>query len=113
MEYEVLAPRLKHVSAEISKLSALEAGHRESMAAQQLPIVGPEEIEGHLNDLHDVLDTAPAAQKKALLQSFVGRIEVDGPEVTIEYTFPPEGESACTVGGKVLCMEGSGVADGT
>ena len=74
----------EELTAKLEPLNAKKKAIEEHLAAHARPI---EEISTAINSIAGVLDAGGAAQKRALINTLVDRVEIDGDNVTIFWDF--------------------------
>ncbi len=88
VHYEALADSINELHERIKALNKRLAGiEKERERALKLPVITDAMVEDILLKVHAMLDLADRRELKAALSHFIERIEIDGQDVTIEYTF--------------------------
>ncbi len=93
LDVDDLAPRIKEIKGQIE---ALEAQKAEVLAASQPQTASLDmpTLKAYVQDLADLLKKGSIVEQRGFLRSFVKRIDVNHPQVTIEYLFPLNKEKA-------------------
>lgn len=83
-----LAPRIREVRSKVEMLSKAKAEVEEARCAHKAQELDMETVLEYVKDLRHLLGESPIMEQKAFLKSFVQSIEINGPEVTVNYTVP-------------------------
>lgn len=81
-----IAPRLKEINQEIEHLTSSKVELEIKLLEKDF--LSEEEILPYLDDLRSTLELGTIAERKSFIRSFIKKITVDYPTVTIEYTIP-------------------------
>jgi predicted nuclease with TOPRIM domain len=89
-----LAPRIKEHRERESDLSKARLQLEAELLVKGPAYVNAEAIKSHATDLKAILADADLTMSKMFLKTFIKRIEVNGDDVTIQYTLPmpPQGK---------------------
>ena len=106
-----LAPRIKELKSQIEllegkKLELLQHINSPSSIPFDMKI-----LKSYIQDLWDLLSSGSIMEKKGFLRSFVKKITVHRPKITIDYTIPLQMKNRTSMS-EVLSMGKFGVADG-
>jgi len=106
LEIDHLAPRIKELKTQID---ALESKRNEIINEIKNPTSLPfnfETLKNLAKDLADMLQNGTIMEQKAVLRSFVKRIIINRPDITLDYTMPivEEKETGRTTETAVLPM---------
>lgn len=94
LDIDDLAPRIKDIKDQIDEF---ERQRREALEDIEKPGLLPIDlhtIAEYVSDLSDLLKKGTIAQRRSFIKSFVNRIDVDHPYVSIEYTIPLDTKKA-------------------
>jgi site-specific DNA recombinase len=84
-----LAPRIQKIKGELDQFRSKISGLRiENESSRAIPVLSSTELKVYVEDLHSLLLEGTMFEQRAFLQSFIKRIAVNYPEVTVEYTVP-------------------------
>jgi DNA invertase Pin-like site-specific DNA recombinase len=83
-----LAPRIREVRSKTEMLSRAKAEVEEAMHTHRAQELDAATVLEYVKDLRHLLDESPIMEQKTFLKSFVQSIELDGAEVTVNYTVP-------------------------
>jgi len=93
---EVLAARISERVAEKNDLEKRRA-ELTSSQAELVGVVDEDIIKREARKLKKVLQTGTLSERKSFIRSFVKRIEVDMPQITIEYSIPTKSSTVGNV----------------
>jgi site-specific DNA recombinase len=113
LDIEDLAPRIKDLRSQISKLEQ-EGAKIKSDSNQRSLEISSSEIAPYVEDLRGLLERGPYIRRKGFLKSFIKRIEYNEDKGgKIEYSFPlvPTNDNKMA-SFEVLTMEQNGGVDG-
>ena len=102
LEIGDLAPRIKELRSQIDNLEANREHLIENANQNQIELLGREIVRAYVSDLKELLSKGTIIERKSFLKTFVKRIEIDYPHVTIEYTIPLETKKVEPPSGGVL-----------
>ena len=105
---EDIAPRIKKLRAEIQDLQEQRAKLIDAAGERGAAVLELADIKAHVADLRALLAQGSIVQQKSFLRSFIKRIEVDLPDVAIEYSIPLPQEKAEPLEREVLPIEQGG-----
>ena len=88
LDLDHLAPRIKALRARIDVLEAKRGELRQRQQEPELELLSPAETQRHVVDLKSFLGSESVLKKKTFLRTFIKRIDVDLPQVAIDYTIP-------------------------
>jgi site-specific DNA recombinase len=88
LDLEELAPRIKELKAQIGDLERNRTDLVDKLRDTRLELVNASAVKAYVEDLRALLANACLVEQKALLRSLIKRIEVNLPQVAIDYTFP-------------------------
>ncbi len=102
-----LSPRIKVLKGEVDELNeAVTSAKLRQSSTKTLRVLSKSELERYVADLYDLLAEGEVFERRAFLASFIERISVDYPKVSVTYTIPlinkPPHRS------EVLCMVTNG-----
>lgn len=108
LDVEDLAPRIKELRMQIEELQTQKRQKLEkSEDSQHIPIdYGM--LKEYVNDLNELLAKGSLMEQKAFLRSFIKKIIVNHPDVTIEYTFPIDNDLGNSGKSEVLPIKQTG-----
>ncbi len=90
LEIGDLAPRIKELRSLIDNLEVNREHLIENANQNEIELLDREIVRAYVSDLKELLSKGTIIEQKSFLKTFVKRIEVDYPHVTIEYTIPLE-----------------------
>jgi DNA invertase Pin-like site-specific DNA recombinase len=97
IDIEDLAPRIRELRAQQSELEAKRDEVLDRMKSEAPALLDLEAIEEYVSGLRELLGRSSFVEQKAFLRSFIKRIELNEPDITIEYVAPvPRGELTTT-----------------
>ena len=113
LDVDDLAPRIKELKSRIDELEVTRAVIRGEREDARFKPVDSSRIKGYVEDLRNLLSQGAITEQKSFLRSFVKRIEIYPPKVTLDYTLPlSEGSLPC-VESEVLSIDKAGSPDWT
>jgi hypothetical protein len=84
-----LAPRIKKLKAEIDDLQRRAFSVKAEVSSKRrLKPMSIEELKRHVDDLYTLLSEGTVFERRSFLGSFIKRISIDYPQVSVSYTFP-------------------------
>jgi len=83
-----IAPRLKELNKKISELENKKYLLELESTQDKIPIFTIKELKNYIEDFNHILIEGSIAKRKAFISSFIKKILIDYPTVTIEYTIP-------------------------
>ena len=83
-----IAPRLKELNKKISELENNKYFLELESTQDKIPAFTMNELENYIEDFNHILIEGSIAKRKAFISSFIKKIWIDYPTVTIEYTIP-------------------------
>ena len=83
-----IAPRLKELNNKISELEEKKELLELESSQNKIPKFSITELKNYIEDFHHILIEGSIAKRKAFISSFIKKIWIDYPTVTIEYTIP-------------------------
>ena len=101
---EDLAPRIKELRAHIADLQRTRAELLERIHNAKVARLTASAIQAYVDDLQGLLSKGSILEQRSFLRSFVKRIEVNLPQVAIDYTIPLETEKAEPLTREVLSV---------
>ncbi len=113
LDIDDIAPRIKEIKSNVDALD-LQKEELERKTEAQVSLLPAHAVRSYVDDLRGLLSVSEITEQKAFLRSFVKRIEVDWPKITIEYTIPINRNGGDNSGGgkpfsqEVLSMEKNG-----
>ena len=115
VDMDDLGPRIRHWRARTDEITARRAALREQSSAPRALGIDAETIAAYVEGMRDLLARGSLDQRRAFLRAWIKRIDVDGPKLTIHYTFPhmpggPGGDLLGTGGDEGAGGPGSGGA---
>ena len=108
LEVEDLAPRIKELKSQIDELEGRRVDLKESIRDTKVEYLDASIVKNYVNDLKALLSKGAIVEQKSFLRSFIKRIKVKLPQVTIEYTIPLETKKAEPLNREVLPFNYSG-----
>lgn len=90
LEVEDLAPRIKELKAQIDDLETRRLDLAESIRDSRVELLEASVVKAYVDDLKALLSQGSILEQRSFLRSFVKRIEVNLPEVVLDYTIPLE-----------------------
>jgi site-specific DNA recombinase len=88
LEVEDLAPRIKELKAQTDDLEEKRVNLIESIREAKVDLLEASVVRAYVDDLKGLLSKASIVEQKSFLRSFVKRIEVNLPQVVVNYTLP-------------------------
>jgi hypothetical protein len=85
---EDLAPRIKDLKAQMDKLEEKRLDLMEAIRDVKGDLLEASVVTAYVNDLTALLSKGSIVEQKSFLRSFVKQIEVNLPQVVINYTMP-------------------------
>ena len=113
LSIEDLAPRIKDLRQQIETLEARRTELTETANQTKIEILESKLVETYVSDLRGLLEKGTIMERKSFLKTFVKRIEVDYPNVTIYYTIPLDTKKAEPSNSEVLPITWNGTPGGT
>ena len=113
LELEELAPRIKELKAQIGDLETSRADLVDKLRDTRLELVNASAVKAYVEDLRTLLANAALVEQKTMLRSLIKRIEVNLPQVVIDYTFPLPTRDREPLTAEVLPFAQSGSPDRT
>ena len=110
LDLDDLAPRIKELRASQHELEQKRGGLLNRMQSEMFASLDAETVMEYVRDLENVLSGTSFLQQKAFLRSFVSRLEVSPPNVSIDYTIPVPIEKSRTSSKEVLRIDRLGSA---
>jgi site-specific DNA recombinase len=89
---EDLAPRIRELKAQIDNLEKQRNSFVEDMQSEEVELLDAPAVKEYADDLKSLFSKGSIMEQKSFLRSFVKRIEVNLPQVAIDYTIPLEGK---------------------
>lgn len=89
LDLSILAPRIREVKAQVDELTA----KRDALATAGTPVVRLADdatITRYVERLHAALATGSVNTQRAILRSWISRIEAEGTQLTVTFTLPPD-----------------------
>ena len=108
LEIEDLAPRIKELKAQIDELEQKRLHLSESIRDTRVELLEASVVRAYVDDLKALLSKGSIVEQKSFLRSFVKRIEVNRPQVVIDYTIPLETKKVEPLTREVLPFTQSG-----
>jgi len=87
-DVEDLFPRIKDLKAQVDQLEERRLDLMETIQNVKLDLLKTSVVKAYVDDLSGLLSTGSIVEQKSFLRSFVKRIEVNLPQVVINYTMP-------------------------
>ena len=113
LEIDDLAPRIKALRTQITNLEQQRNTFLEDLHRDKVELLSGPAVKEYANDLKAILSKGSIMEQKSFLRSFVKRVEVNLPDVTIEYTIPLGGKKAEPLEREVLPFAQSGSPERT
>jgi site-specific DNA recombinase len=88
LDVEDLAPRIKELKAQVDQLEDKRIDLMETIRDVKVELLEASIVKAYVDDLKSLLSTGSIVEQKSFLRSFVKRIEVNLPQVVINYTMP-------------------------
>src|SRR5215472_1837320 len=88
LEVEDLAPRIKELKIQMDGLEEKRSDLVESIREARVDLLEASVVRAYVDDLKALLSKGSIVEQKSFLRSFVKRIEVNLPQVVINYTMP-------------------------
>jgi len=88
LDVEDLAPRIKELKAQVDQLEDKRIDLMETIRDVKVELLEASIVKAYVDDLKALLSTGSIVEQKSFLRSFVKRIEVDLPQVVLNYTMP-------------------------
>jgi site-specific DNA recombinase len=98
LDLAILAPRIREVKAQVDELTA----KRDALATASTPVVRLADdatITRYVERLHAAMETGSLNVQRAILRSWIARIEADGTQLTVTFTLPPDVGGSAIGGG--------------
>ncbi len=108
LEVEDLAPRIKELREQIDDLERKRLELVESIRDTKVELLDAPVVRAYVEDLSSLLGKGSIVEQKSFLRSFVKRIEVNPPQVAIDYTIPLETKKVEPLTREVLPFEYNG-----
>ncbi len=83
-----VAPRLKKLNNDISKLESEKDNLEVTVSQNELPEFTEDDLGPYIGDLHNILVLGSITEQKTFIKSFIKKIFIDYPTAVIEYTLP-------------------------
>jgi DNA invertase Pin-like site-specific DNA recombinase len=103
-----LAPRIKELKSQIDDIEGRKATLAAQMKRSPVPRLTRAEVGVQVRDLHALLSKGSIIEQRGFLRTFVKRVEVKPPHVTIEYTIPLPDKPGRGGGNEVLTFDKTG-----
>jgi hypothetical protein len=87
---EDLALRIKGLKAQMDKLEESRIDLMESIREAEVDLLEASVVRAYVDALNTLLSKGSIVEQKSFLRSFVKRIDVNLPQVVINYTMPPK-----------------------
>ena len=97
-----LAPRIRELKARIGELEKQRNSFVEDLESEEVELLSAPAVKEYADDLRSLLSRGSIMEQKSFLRSFVKRIEVNLPDVTIDYTIPLESKKVEPLAREVL-----------
>ena len=88
MDLDDIAPRIKKLRAEMDDLQQTRLELIDTRDSAETQVVHPETVKAYAKDLKATLSAGSIVERRSFLKSFIRRIDVNHPEVRIEYNLP-------------------------
>ena len=88
LDVEDLAPRIKKLKTQTDDLEEKRVDLMESIREAKVDLLEASVVTAYVDDLKALLSKGTIVEQKSFLRSFVKRIEVNLPQVVINYTMP-------------------------
>ena len=88
LEINDIAPRLKELNEQISELENKKYLLELENTQNKIPAFTTNELRNYIEDFSQILIEGSLSKRKAFISSFIKKIWIDYPTVTIEYTIP-------------------------
>ena len=97
-----LAPRIRELKARIDELEKQRNSFVEDLESEEVELLSAPAVKEYADDLRSLLSRGSIMEQKSFLRSFVKRIEVNLPDVAIDYTIPLESKKVEPLAREVL-----------
>ena len=104
LEVEDLAPRIKEIKAQVDVQERNRRELIEGIQDAKIGMLKASAVKAYVEDLRSLLSKGSIVEQKSFLRSFVKRIEVKLPNITIDYTIPLETKKVEPLNREVLPM---------
>ena len=108
LEMKDLAPRIKQLKAQIDDLEGKRLDFAESIQGAKVELLEGSIVKAYVDDLKALLSKGSIVEQKSFLRSFIKRVEVNPPQVVIDYTIPLSTKKVEPLAREVLPFEYSG-----
>jgi hypothetical protein len=88
LDVEDLAPRIRELKAQMDDLEEKRTDLTESIREERVDLLEVSVVRAYVDDLKALLSKGSIVEQKSFLRSFVKRIEVNLPQVVVNYTMP-------------------------
>ena len=88
VDLDDLGPRIRHWRARTEEIAARRTALQEQSSAPRSLGLDAETLTVYVEGMRDLLARGNLDQRRAFLRAWIKRIDVDGPKLTIHYTFP-------------------------
>ena len=88
IDVDTIAPKIKELRNQIDELTETRVDLTAKMRDTRVEFADTATVKGYVEDLRELLSTGSVMEQKSFLRSFIRRIQVDLPQVTIDYTIP-------------------------
>jgi site-specific DNA recombinase len=102
LELDDLAPRIKDLKGRINEFEGQQRNMLERMREANIELLGRATVKAYVDDLRTLLSKGALMEQKAFLRSFIKRIEVNLPHITLDYTIPLKREKVEPLSREVL-----------
>ena len=102
LEIDELAPRIRELKARIDEMEKQRNSFVEDMESEEVELLSAPAVKEYADDLRSLLSKGSIMEQKSFLRSFVKRIEVNLPDVAIDYTIPLESKKVEPLAREVL-----------
>jgi site-specific DNA recombinase len=108
LEVKDLAPRIKELKAQIDDMERKRLDLTESVQGAKVGLLEAPVVKAYVSDLKGLLSKGSIVEQKSFLRSFIKRVEVNLPQVVIDYTIPLATKKVEPLAREVLPFEYSG-----
>ncbi len=94
LQFSDLAPRIQRLRQHQEQLHSARWELENLLSDRKVELADLETVENHVEDLRNLLEESPLAEKKSFIKSFVREVRVTGSEVLLTYNIPLSASSS-------------------